>query len=309
MKIPVDIVGLIVRHFRDDTPSLRSCSLVDRTWLSSSWRYLFYRLHLTLDKKCYPKFIKFLRSSPSFCTHVRSFRLSGSDSKYSNYVTAWATETELSVVVNAFPRLHTFIFEGFRMKDQDSRQQGPDSPSPYRRQRDMSKVVIADVDYVRRTAFIRLLSAFSSIQELQLLAVQVRGIEDEPKPQKKKSKDDSKTPQQSDTLPPLAIKQITFDYNVVFRSISAASFFGHFPHLKATITSLDMPYPYCYSRFKEDCRLEVEQLLQELGPQLQHLRLDYLHKTRGSLGTSRPYSIAICTDIVWQNKLILLSLL
>jgi hypothetical protein len=44
--LPVELIGEIIHHLRHHDTTLRSCSLVCRTWVPLSRYYLFYRIHL-----------------------------------------------------------------------------------------------------------------------------------------------------------------------------------------------------------------------------------------------------------------------
>ncbi|TRM67783.1 hypothetical protein BD626DRAFT_545111 [Schizophyllum amplum] len=90
--LPPELLDEIIRHLRDDKRTLNACSLVARSWLPSSRRYLFTRFELRVDTFChffmfaadmvyaevvsrYRHLLAFLSAHPDITSYVRELSI------------------------------------------------------------------------------------------------------------------------------------------------------------------------------------------------------------------------------------------
>lgn len=76
--LPVELVDRIIDFLHDDKKSLRSCSLVHRSWLDASRHHIFYTMEVN-GKDGFSALLSFLQRSPSVLPYIKELFLRGRD--------------------------------------------------------------------------------------------------------------------------------------------------------------------------------------------------------------------------------------
>ncbi len=104
--IPPELADMIIDHLRNDKVTLASCSLVNRTWVPRSHRYLFSSI--TLHKEAVrdlSSFQRLLERNASICLNIQELSLRNSSDSLVEYMTS--PPQELFHILNKLPALHT----------------------------------------------------------------------------------------------------------------------------------------------------------------------------------------------------------
>lgn len=253
----------IIDHIHDDRYSLRSCSLVNSGWLISSWFHLFESLHIKVkEKEEIDVVLNTFNQPPRFHAYVRTLHLEGFDCGPYGVATSKIHEARIIHTYHIFPSLQTYILDGLLLnrlyRDSNAPKQAP-GPT----QRILPKLVLADVA-LERSQLVIILSSLRPIREIHFSCVTVWSL--------------STSPDNADTIPALGLQSATFEGCYSVASLTAASFFKRFPHLKCDLTTLDIDILNVSSGglpAEEQIRITAS-LIDEIGPQLTGLRLDLL---------------------------------
>ncbi|KAI0708739.1 hypothetical protein C8T65DRAFT_576262, partial [Cerioporus squamosus] len=77
LRLPAEVTDSILDYLHDDRPTLRTCSLVSRSWLPSCRYHLFSEVvvrsadhPLTLSS-----FLEFLPTSPDIASYIRTLKV------------------------------------------------------------------------------------------------------------------------------------------------------------------------------------------------------------------------------------------
>lgn len=72
-RLPATVVSMVIANLRDDPQSLKACSLVSRSWVNESQRYLFHTISLDSEHSAD---VWFSKDTLGLVGHVRSIRMS-----------------------------------------------------------------------------------------------------------------------------------------------------------------------------------------------------------------------------------------
>lgn len=72
--LPIELLELLLYHVSEDLATLKSCTLVCRTWLPDARRFLFHTVKLD-DHTDYKQLLTTLKGSPVIRSYVRNLNL------------------------------------------------------------------------------------------------------------------------------------------------------------------------------------------------------------------------------------------
>ena len=79
LEVPPEIVDRTIDYLHDDKGSLKSCSLVSRTWHNTSRFHLFRTIHvkarLNDNKRPFAHFLRFFDTAPDAALHIRTIQI------------------------------------------------------------------------------------------------------------------------------------------------------------------------------------------------------------------------------------------
>lgn len=116
-KLPRELLDMVTDHLHGDQPSLRACSLVNKTWLPSSRYHLFYAIRLEYWHGHQPNLKsetgvleRFLSDGQNVWMFVRQLQVDPAHEDQLTLEHSGEARNLLQAIIRSLPKLHTLIF-------------------------------------------------------------------------------------------------------------------------------------------------------------------------------------------------------